>query len=340
MAAHLLFYNRALRRERVFRDRTNPVEVYNDSDLYSKFRLTRHAILELTDILHDEIAAPTLRNHPIPPVLQVCTALRYYATGTFQAVCADLSDISQPSVSRIVHRVSDAVVRVLLPEVVKFPSNQDTPRVQHDFRNIAGFPGVVGIVDGTHIKIQAPTEHEEVFVCRKMYHSINVQVVCDAKMYITDLVVRHPGNTHDARIWRESALGEQFATRQHRGVILGDSGYPCLPWLMTPLGNPTTRAEERYNSALTHTRRLIENVIGVWKRRFHCLHDELRLSPNKACKVIAATAAIHNFAKARHMPDFPDDHPPHYVQPPCIAANEDGNVDGRLARQRLIDSFR
>jgi DDE superfamily endonuclease len=38
-------------------------------------------------------------------------------------------------------------------------------------------PGVIGYIDGTHVKIQRPTEHEDVFVNRKGFHSINVQVM-------------------------------------------------------------------------------------------------------------------------------------------------------------------
>ena len=40
----------------------------------------------------------------------------------------------------------------------------------------SGFPNVVGAVDGTHVKIQAPTKDEDDYVNRKGYHSINVQV--------------------------------------------------------------------------------------------------------------------------------------------------------------------
>ena len=38
-------------------------------------------------------------------------------------------------------------------------------------------PGVIDFIAGTHVKIQRPTEHEEVFVNRKGFHSINVQVM-------------------------------------------------------------------------------------------------------------------------------------------------------------------
>ena len=42
--------------------------------------------------------------------------------------------------------------------------------------NIAGFPNVIGCVDGTHIPIIAPSVDEVDYVNRKSFHSINVQV--------------------------------------------------------------------------------------------------------------------------------------------------------------------
>jgi hypothetical protein len=36
--------------------------------------------------------------------------------------------------------------------------------------------GVVGFIDGTHIRIVRPQNHEKNYVNRKNYHSLNVQV--------------------------------------------------------------------------------------------------------------------------------------------------------------------
>ncbi|WAR31918.1 hypothetical protein MAR_034460 [Mya arenaria] len=50
------------------------------------------------------------------------------------------------------------------------------------------------------------------------------------------------------------------------------------------------------------TRSRVEKAIGQLKRRFGVLHTEITLSPEKACKVVIACAALHNLCKARGIP--------------------------------------
>ena len=78
------------------------------------------------------------------------------------------------------------------------------------FRQVSGIPGIVGCIDGTHVQIQAPSENEYLFVNRKDYHSINVQIAWDANYTIINLVARWPGSTQDSRILREIALLQDF----------------------------------------------------------------------------------------------------------------------------------
>ena len=54
----------------------------------------------------------------------------------------------------------------------------------------AGMPGVVSAIDGTHIKIIAPSKDEDVFVNRKKVHSINTQVVFDANFNIAWMLLQ------------------------------------------------------------------------------------------------------------------------------------------------------
>ena len=58
------------------------------------------------------------------------------------------------------------------------PSPTDETEVKTKFYELAHFPGVLGLVDGTHIRIQKPSENEADYVNRHFYHSINVQAIC------------------------------------------------------------------------------------------------------------------------------------------------------------------
>ena len=41
-----------------------------------------------------------------------------------------------------------------------------------------GFPGIIGVIDGTHIRIRAPTRHPaaDAYINRKKFHSLVTQV--------------------------------------------------------------------------------------------------------------------------------------------------------------------
>jgi len=47
------------------------------------------------------------------------------------------------------------------------------------FYDVAEFPYVVGRVDRSHIRIQAPNVDEPAFVNRKGFFSMNMQALCD-----------------------------------------------------------------------------------------------------------------------------------------------------------------
>ena len=50
-----------LRRNRIFRDRTNPFDTFSDDQLHQKFRFRRHIILNIVDEVAEEIQHPNRR---------------------------------------------------------------------------------------------------------------------------------------------------------------------------------------------------------------------------------------------------------------------------------------
>eukprot|EP00745_Piridium_sociabile_P032193 TRINITY_DN54078_c0_g1_i4.p1 TRINITY_DN54078_c0_g1~~TRINITY_DN54078_c0_g1_i4.p1 ORF type:complete len:286 (+),score=33.99 TRINITY_DN54078_c0_g1_i4:34-891(+) len=272
--------NRHFRRERVFRDRTNPFDIYDDVDLFSRYRFRRADIIDLCDVIADDIDHPLPRHGSLPPLSQLMIALRFYATGSMQIVVGDLFGVSKRTVGRIIDRVSKAF-SVRLNEYVRLPVQRDADRSMDGFYAMANFPNVVGCIDCTHVKIIGPSStlyNQQEYVNRKGKHSINVQLICDADMIIINCVVKWPGSVHDSRILRESTIFPMFETipRPLNGLFLGDGGYMLKDWLMTPFLNPTGRAQERFNASLCSTRSIIERTNGVLKRRWYCLHGQLR----------------------------------------------------------------
>jgi hypothetical protein len=112
-------------------------------------------------------------------------------------------------------------------EVITFPEeNHDVTETKNDFYQMARFPNVIGAVDGTLIRIQSPKSGNETsFVSRKGGHSLNIQVVCDANMRFTNVVVKWPGATHDSYIWKNSGLRAQFVETPPTGWLLGKKNF-------------------------------------------------------------------------------------------------------------------
>lgn len=113
------------------------------------------------------------RNNSVPPIFQLLIALRYYATGSQLLAIADIAGVSISTCSRVVKRVSEAVV-TLRTEFIKFPETQeDLNKVKTDFYNIARFPNVVGCLDCSHIKIQSPGNTKE-YSIHKYFYSLKL----------------------------------------------------------------------------------------------------------------------------------------------------------------------
>jgi hypothetical protein len=131
--------------------------------------------------------------------------------------------------------------------------------VKEKFYNIGRFPCVIGAIDCTHIRIQSPGgENAEVFRNRKGYFSLNIQCICDASLLIKDIVVKWPGSAHDSTIFNASLIKRRFQNNEFGdGMLLGDSGYSVQKYMMTPLSNPQTPAENLFNESQIRTRNCI-----------------------------------------------------------------------------------
>ena len=60
-------------------------------------------------------------------------------------------------------------------------------------------------------------------------------------------------------------LREHLYDNRQQGVIIGDTGYPLEPVLITPFADPQTAEEEAFNRAFKSLSSKVERAIGVWE---------------------------------------------------------------------------
>lgn len=331
--------NASIRRERVFRDRSNPFDVYDDLDFWMRYRFSKPSVIRIADLVRTNIQHRTNRSKPFAAEIQVLIALRFYATGSFQRIVGDAtSSASSSSVCRIVKNVSAALARHC-DAVIRQPVGQEQLRTIEEFNALGRIPSVVGCLDCTHVEIQNPDRGDTLrFVNRKGRYSINVQVVCDATLRMTNLVARWPGSTHDARILFNSAMYDEFANGRRQGIILADGGYMSETWLLTPVPNPRTVAERRYNTGHARMRVTVERLFGIWKRRFPCL-QKLRLKLSRCLSVIVAAGVLHNLA-IQYKDDMVEVAEPEIDDnQPLFPVMTRQNVAGEVTRRRIIERY-
>ncbi|XP_014678045.1 PREDICTED: putative nuclease HARBI1 [Priapulus caudatus] len=168
---------------------------------------------------------------------QVCITLRFLASGAFYNVIGEAMGVQKATVCRVLDAVLDCLVNVA-SKWIALPISQDQlAEIKVGFYRKRQFPAVIGCVDGTHVAIRTPPRNEDVFVCRKGFHSINVMLINDHKNRITAVSARFPGSAHDMAVFDCSNIQQRMENGdlQNKGLLLADSGYALRPYLMTPV---------------------------------------------------------------------------------------------------------
>ena len=88
------------------------LERLSSEEFIQLYRLTPHKFRILCELLDENLKSATCRGKPLSVIEQLEIALRYYASGTFQVVVADAMRVKQPTVSRVVTKVTSAILHL------------------------------------------------------------------------------------------------------------------------------------------------------------------------------------------------------------------------------------
>ncbi|XP_063899592.1 putative nuclease HARBI1 [Helicoverpa armigera] len=328
---------------RYLRDVQDP---YHCENFKKRYRFSQDVVKSvILPLIDQDLRKLCNRGHPIAPELQILVCLRFYATASFQIVCGDLLCVSQPAASNIVANVS-RLIALQQRQYIKYPQDMVSHRAQFAqlgrYQEYPGLRNVDGAIDCTHVKIvNTPgVEHHEAFRNRKSYFSINVQAVVGPFGNFMDIVARWAGSTHDSRIFQMCLLRTKYMQQQHTGYLIGDSGYPCLRFLLTPVGTPTTHAEQTYNKVHIKTRNVVERTFGRWKRRFPCLSRGLGNKLITVSNIIVACAVLFNISLVTNdmMPSYEEENEG-IEEETNNESDSPGTTDGFAFRNTIINNY-
>lgn len=219
-------------------------------------------------------------------------------TETFRSV-ADRFDMSKGTLHFILGQFNTVFKdHEMLKSLISWSTTDDQRNLLAEiFAERAGFPNVVGAIDGTYVPISGPTAFRESYICRKGFPAMHLQAVCGPDLKFLDVFCGYPGSVHDARVYRNSPLFQEVQILPPKFHILGDSAYPMSINLMTPYrdNGHLTLEEKKYNSAHSSTRVDIERAFGLLKGKFRKLKFLDMRNVEDIPSTIVTCCALHNF---------------------------------------------
>ncbi|XP_067915770.1 putative nuclease HARBI1 [Heterodontus francisci] len=226
--------------------------------------------------------------------LKVTVPLNVRVSGSFLGSIGDMCGISQQPIGSS-RRAGDYVC-------FRTDPNYQAERVIV-FGASIGLPQVQGVTDYTHVAIKAPAHKTVVFINRKGFHSLNVQLICDYRKQILQVLARFLGSCHNAYNLRQFQVPELFwLPTCLQGWIFGDKSYPLRTWLLTPVRNLRTDAEERYSICHGSTQVSIQQAIGLLKMSFRCKNQSsgaLQYALASVSHIVVVSCALHNMSLQR-----------------------------------------
>lgn len=262
----------------------NSVRRMSPAEFKRHYRMTPTSFEKLLSLLEPHLERGAGGRTPIPDDLALAVVLWRLANHGGIREAATQHGVADSSVSRFTDMFCDAIIDVLTPMYLQFPTHATRERLSNAFARSRGFPGAVGAVDGTYIPLfERPPGDASSYINRHHEFSIVCQAVTDADENFLHVFIGMPGSTHDSRTFRWSGVGELMQSRFARGTawLLGDSAYQLSPWMIVPYrdNGALSRPDRHFNFMHSSTRLACEHTFGKLKvdgvACLNCMHAAL-----------------------------------------------------------------
>ena len=203
---------------------------------------------------------------------------------------------------------------------MQFPKTEEEWKcIAKDFDDKWNFPHCLGAVDGKHIQIIPPVNSGSYYYNYKGQHSLVLMAICNANYEFILCDFGTNGRVSDGGVIDDTVFYEKLKNGTLKlpapskinntdtflpFVFVGDEAFALRSDFLKPFNRKQLDNDKRiFNYRLSRSRRMIENVFGIWAARFHIFHTAINMKLDNIDKVVMACCTLHNFLR-RNRRDY------------------------------------
>ncbi|KAL5733293.1 hypothetical protein ACOSP7_032636 [Xanthoceras sorbifolium] len=241
----------------------------------------------------------------------VAVALRRLSSGESLSNIGDLFGLNQSTVSQITWRFVEAMEERGLHHL-QWPTEAEMENLKSKFEKIRGLRNCSGAIDITHIVMNIPAvdPSNNVWLDREKNYSMILQVIVDPEMRFRDIITGWPGSLNDALVLQSSGFfklaeegkrlnGKKLQLSEGTELqeyIVGDTGFPLLPWLLTPYhGKGLSDYQAEFNKRHSATRMVAQMALARLKEVWRIIHGVMWMpDKNRLPRIVLVCCLLHN----------------------------------------------
>ncbi|TXG49717.1 hypothetical protein EZV62_025592 [Acer yangbiense] len=242
----------------------------------------------------------------------VAVALRRLSSGESLSNIGDSFGLNQSTVSQITWRFVEAMEERALHHLQWPTTEAEMENLKSKFEKIRGLHNCCGAIDITHIVMNIPAvdPSNNVWLDREKSYSMILQAIVDPEMRFRDIITGWPGSLNDALVLQNSGFfklaeegkrlnGKKLQLSEGtelREYIVGDTGFPLLPWLFTPYhGKGLSDNQAEFNKRHSATRMVAQMALARLKEVWRIIHGVMWMpDKNRLPRIVLVCCLLHN----------------------------------------------
>ncbi|XP_043472988.1 putative nuclease HARBI1 [Leptopilina heterotoma] len=215
------------------------LEDFDDIEFKRNFRVSKGIFSKLEEIYENSNNVST-NNHGLPCTSTESQILQFLWFAGNKSVIRDVAsrfDVAESTCHLIINNIID-FLNDISSQVIKFPkTEEEKAAIAEKFQEIAGFPGIIGAINGSYITIRTPAHKvKSTYVNRHDQTALTLQGVS--------------GKVHVSSLFKMSFIYNEIRTIcGENWHLIGDAAYGIKKWLLVPYrdyGNLSEEEKKKY----------------------------------------------------------------------------------------------